>query len=45
MAWTPLSVLIAQEYNLSMIQQAELLSAFPLGYALTQVRERFFVLN
>ena len=37
MAWTPLSVLIANEYGLSMLEQAELLSAFPLGYALTQV--------
>ena len=37
MVWTPLSVLIAQEASFTLVEQAALLSGFPLGYMLTQV--------
>ncbi|KAL1525626.1 hypothetical protein AB1Y20_020479 [Prymnesium parvum] len=37
MVWPPLVVLIAAEFSLSLVEQATLLSGFPLGYMCTQV--------
>eukprot|EP00966_Prymnesium_polylepis_P040724 945155-Prymnesium_polylepis.1 len=37
MVWTPLTVYIADEAGLTLVEQAALLSGFPLGYMLTQV--------
>ncbi|KAL3902270.1 MAG: hypothetical protein SGPRY_012134, partial [Prymnesium sp.] len=37
MVWAPLAVIIAEEYSLSLVEQASLLSGFPLGYMCTQV--------
>ena len=37
MVWIPLSVLIADEAGFTLVEQAALLSGFPLGYMLTQV--------
>mmetsp|Transcript_104122 Transcript_104122/g.335716 ORF Transcript_104122/g.335716 Transcript_104122/m.335716 type:complete len:459 (-) Transcript_104122:128-1504(-) len=37
LAWSPLAVLISRDLGLGMREQGELLSAFPLGYLLTQI--------
>mmetsp|Transcript_72149 Transcript_72149/g.143091 ORF Transcript_72149/g.143091 Transcript_72149/m.143091 type:complete len:452 (+) Transcript_72149:26-1381(+) len=36
-AWAPLAIFVSRDLRLSTVQQAKLLSAFPLGYMLTQI--------